>query len=141
MYHDMLVHTHSGLRWIVLILLLLVVIKSLPASGKTGPDALTKRISLFTLIAVHLNVVLGMILYMTSTKVQFSSATMGDSILRFFTVEHVIGMLIAVVLVTVAHRKSKADSLKGMFRYYAIALLIILLSIPWPFRGLGTGWF
>ncbi|MEL6276207.1 MAG: cytochrome B, partial [Bacteroidota bacterium] len=25
--------------------------------------------------------------------------------------------------------------------YYLIGLIIILVSIPWPFRNLGAGWF
>ena len=141
MLYDILVRSHSGIRWIVLLLLIAVVVKSLPSAGKTVPDAGARRLSLFTLIFVHLNVVLGIILYMISPRVQFSAHTMGDSALRFFTVEHVFGMLIAVILVTLAHRKSKTDNLRGMFRYYLIALLIILISIPWPFRGFGSGWF
>ena len=141
MLYDILVRSHSGMRWIVLLLLIAVVISSLPAAGRSAPGPLAKRLSLYTLIFVHLNAVVGIVLYMMSPKVRFAGNTMSDSLLRFFTVEHIFGMLVAIILVTMAHRKSKTDNLRGMFWYYTIALLIMLISIPWPFRGLGTGWF
>jgi formate/nitrite transporter FocA (FNT family) len=68
--------------------------------------------------------------------------------LRFFVVEHFLGMLIAIALVTIGHVKAKKQSEswakhKLIFTYYTIALILILISIPWPFRmvGEGRGWF
>lgn len=142
MVYDILVRSHSGLRWIVLLLLVLVIVKGLSAfQGRQAPTPADKRLSLFTLISVHLQVLIGLALYFISPRVHFSANTMGNDMLRFFTVEHALGMLVAVILATIAHRRAKSDSLKGMFWYYTIALLIIVISIPWPFRGFGTGLF
>jgi hypothetical protein len=40
-------------------------------------------------------------------------------------------------------KKKAEDSqkFKTTFWYYLIGLVLILVSIPWPFRGLGAGWF
>jgi uncharacterized membrane protein len=62
--------------------------------------------------------------------------------LRFFTMEHTVMMLIAVVLITIGHRQAKIGNLKKQFWYYIIALIVIIAAIPWPFRAmLGSGWF
>jgi hypothetical protein len=137
-----LLHTHSGLRWVVLAFILLAIIKSFLDMQKNKPLCPQgKRFSLFALISTHLQIVLGLVLYFMSPKVEFSSSTMSNSILRFYTVEHILGMLIAVTLVTMANRHAKAENAKKTFWFYLIALIVIFASIPWPFRNLGAGWF
>ena len=77
-----------------------------------------------------------------SPKVQFSENTMSNGLLRFFTMEHTLMMLIAIILVTIGNRMAKTGNAKRVFWYYFIALVIILAAIPWPFRTeLGAGWF
>lgn len=137
-----LLHAHSGLRWIVLILIIINVINAL--GGLNGKKTFTngdKKLSLFALIATHLQALLGLVLYFMSDKVQFNEFTMTNDIVRFFTMEHTLMMLIAVVLVTIGNRMAKAGKVKRVFWYYFIALVIILAAIPWPFRELGAGWF
>ena len=67
---------------------------------------------------------------------------------RFFAMEHLVGMLIAIVVFHVGRSKSKkaiddASKHKKAFIFYLIGLLIILASIPWPFKAgfEGIGWF
>ena len=141
--YEGLLHFHSGLRWIVLILIIINVINALGGfSGKKVWSEKDKKLSLFALISTHLQTILGLVLYFMSPKVQFSSNTMGNSMLRFFTMEHLVMMFIAVVLVTIGNRMSKAGNVKRVFWYYFIALVIIIAAIPWPFRAaLGGSWF
>lgn len=137
-----LLHAHSGLRWIVLILIIVTVISVM--GGLSGNKAMTagqKKLSLFSLIATHTQALLGLLLYFMSPKVQFSNQTMSNDIYRFFTMEHTLMMLIAVILVTLGNRHAKAGSTKKVFWHYFLALIIILAAIPWPFRELGAGWF
>jgi hypothetical protein len=142
MFYDILVHAHSGIRWIVLILILAVIINAGSAmSSKRLSTPKDARLSMIAMTSVHLQVLIGLILYFISPRVQFSGNTMSNDQLRFFTVEHTLGMLIAVILITIGHRKAKGGAFKSVFWYYLIALLIILVSIPWPFRGFGNGWF
>lgn len=147
-FYNILVRSHSGLRWIVLILLVLATLNAL--KKWRGGDTYTsgdKKINLFTLIFTHIQLLLGFILLGISPKVEFSGAAMGDAIRRFFSVEHTTMMLLAVVFITMAYRRAKNTAsddtarFKGSFILYLIALLLILIAIPWPFRELGAGWF
>ncbi len=55
-------------------------------------------------------------------------------------------MLIAIVLITIGRSAAKknipdAAKFKRSFWFYLIALLIILATVPWPFRaGIGRPW-
>ena len=142
MLYNILVHAHSGLRWIVLILLIAVILNAASALSRkrlsTPKDA---RLSLSAMLSAHIQIVIGLVLYFISPRVQFSANTMSDDQLRFFTVEHTLGMLIAIILITIGNRKAKGGNFKSVLWYYLIALLIIVVSIPWPFRGFGNGWF
>jgi hypothetical protein len=139
--YSALTHSHSGLRWILLILLVLTIISVFSKrSGKVPFTAGDKKLSLFTLIATHLQAVLGLGLYFMSTKVEFSGNTMSNPVFRFFTMEHTLMMLIAIILITVGYGHAKKANAKGVFTYYLIALILILAAIPWPFRELGAGW-
>lgn len=142
MYQGLL-HSHSGLRWIVLILIIITVINAITVmNGSKVLSARDKKMSLFALIATHLQAVLGIALYFMSPKVQFSENTMSNGMLRFFTMEHTLMMLIAIILVTIGNSMAKKGNAKRVFWYYLIALLVILAAIPWPFRTeLGGGWF
>lgn len=137
-----LLHSHSGLRWILLILLIATVFSTFgKRNGKTPFTPQDRKMSLFTLIAAHLQAVLGLGLYFMSTKVDFSSTTMSSPIHRFFTMEHTLMMLIAIILITLGYGGAKKGNAKKVNTYYLIALVIILLAIPWPFRtALNAGW-
>lgn len=142
-----IVHAHSGLRWILLILLVFTTLNAFKKwKNHEAFTALDNQLSLLTLIFAHLQLVIGFYLYFTSAKVNLSSLDMANAIMRFFTVEHLVGMLIAIVLITLGRIQSKkittpALKHKKIFVLFFIALLIILLSIPWPFRGVGGAWF
>jgi hypothetical protein len=126
----------------VLLLLVYNVINAFMAwQSKRNLSARDKRFSMIGLAAFHLQVVIGLILYFISPRVQFTAHTMSDGQMRFFTVEHVIGMFIAVILITMGHRRCKTGEFKGAFWYYLVTLIVVFASIPWPFRGFGHSWF
>ena len=144
---DILKHAHSGLRWIVLGLLVYAIFNAFTKwrSGSSFEEN-DRKTNLFTLIATHIQVLLGLSLYFISPRVQFGAETMKVSEIRFFTVEHLAMMLIAAILITVGNAASKkaandAAKFKKTFIYFLIALIIIIVAIPWPFRGFGNGWF
>ena len=71
------------------------------------------------------------------------SAAMKDPYARFFAIEHLTGMLIAIILLHIGKAQGKkAINDRSKHRrtlvFYLLALLIILLSIPWPFRQIGA---
>lgn len=142
-----LLHAHSGLRWIVLVLIVWALVKAV--SGWSGQKEYQKsdRLSaLLALIFTHIQLLIGLVLYFISPKVSFESGMMENSVLRFYTVEHIAMMIIAIALITIGFSTAKRmeaslEKHKRIAITYGIGLLIMIASIPWPFRGLGTGWF
>jgi hypothetical protein len=148
---NILHHAHSGLRWVVLLLVLATIFKAF--SGMSGNKTFTagdKKLALFALMSVHIQLVLGLILYVmliTADGFDFG-ASMKDPLMRFFSVEHITGMIVAIALITVGYSKSKrASSDKAKFKslaiFFTIGLIIILAMIPWPFMQKFSGfkWF
>ena len=75
-------------------------------------------------------------------------AAMKDKMMRFYAVEHISIMIVAILLITIGNAMAKrttkdSDRIKKIFIYFFIGLLLILVSIPWPFQmvGAGRGWF
>ncbi len=140
-------HAHSGLRWVVLALLVAAVINALIRwrTGKTFRES-DYRLNLFNMIAAHLQLLLGVVLYLfLSPKVDFGAFDMGNALNRFYVVEHPLVMALGIVLITVGHVRAKAapqDSkkFKYTFWYFLVALLLILSRIPWPFQPYGANW-
>lgn len=130
-----LLHTHSGLRYLVLLVLIIVVLTSLLGWLNRKPFTATdNRLSLFLMIFTHLQFVTGLILYFVSPFVQFGSTMMSDKTTRYWSVEHLVGMLVAVVLITIARSTSKRmtdDNAKHkrLFIFNTLALLIIIVII------------
>lgn len=140
-----LVHAHSGLRWIALVLLVAAVVTAVGKwQGRGGYTDGNRKLYLFTLISVHTQLLLGIVLLFISPKVNFGM--MSEKLYRFYSVEHTTGMLIAIILITIGYSRSKraldATAKQRLVAiFYGIGLLLILASIPWPFRIAGAGWF
>ena len=62
------------------------------------------------------------------------SEVMKNTALRFWAVEHITGMLIGIILITIARGKVKKTQYASASMLYVVALFIILVTIPWPFR-------
>jgi membrane protein DedA with SNARE-associated domain len=142
--YELLKHTHSGLRWVVLILMLIALYNAFTAKSF---EKRNKLVNLFSMVSLHTQLLLGLILYFISPRVTFSAGWMGNPSFRFYGMEHLAGMVIAVALVTLGYVKSKKGSnpeaiYKPIKTFYILGLILILLSIPWPFRAnLGGAWF
>lgn len=147
-----LVHLHSTLRWVVLILLLATIVDSLLRMYRPFNET-DRKLALFTLISVHTQVLIGLVLYFAGGHVMnmiSEGDVMKDGVSRFWVVEHFAGMIIAAIFITVGYSRAKRMSEKWakhrmILVYYTVGLLLILLSIPWPWReaakALNVGWF
>jgi uncharacterized membrane protein len=124
-------HLHSGFRYIVFVLLLIAIIQSLLGWINRKPYTETNRkINLFTLISAHTQLLIGIVLYFLSPYVQFNSETMKNDTIRYYTVEHWVMMLIAIILITVGYSRSKKIIMpESKHRTVAIFDLIALLII------------
>jgi hypothetical protein len=145
-----MLHAHSGLRILLLLFLIIAVIKSV--SGWLGKKPYGKADNLIAIILIslaHTQVLVGIVVYALSDMVKAGfddmAGTMKNSGLRFWTVEHAIIMILAVVLITMGRVKSKkaaTDILKhkkGAI-FYIIALVLILWAGLIKPMLLGRGW-
>ncbi|MBC8156405.1 MAG: cytochrome B [Bacteroidetes bacterium] len=138
-----LVHAHSGLRWLALVLLLVAAFVAF--RRWQGRDEFTegnRKLYLYTFIMIHIQLTLGLILYVISPKVNFSM--LGEKLYRFYTVEHSVGMLVAITLITLGYIRAKraagpVNKHRTVFVFYTIGLILIVASIPWPGRGVAAG--
>lgn len=153
--YNFLLHLHSIGRWIVLLLLVIAIFNSLVA-GKRPWIRTDARTGTILVIFADLMLVIGLVQWYWGPKgynfIEASgmSAVMKDSYQRFFAIEHIAGMLIAIILIHIGKaqaRKSIPDKSKHRrtMLFYLIALIIILAMIPWPFRQIGmaagSSWF
>jgi cytochrome bd-type quinol oxidase subunit 2 len=137
--YNVLVHAHSGLRWVVLVLLVAAISHAF-LKKDFGLNKQNRKFALFAMISVHVQLLIGLVLYFISPKVQFSAEVMSNAVSRFYTIEHLLGMLLAIAIITIGYSKGKkTESFKPVAIYYLIGLVLILVSIPWPFRNLGAG--
>jgi hypothetical protein len=142
-----LLHLHNLLRWVILLLLLFSIFKAYV--GQNSQKAFApgdKKLWLFTMIAAHITLLLGLYQWLLGRYglltyvVPEGTSRMKDPFLRFFQVEHPVSMIIAVLLITLAHgmaKKPVADQIKykKALRYFLLALVLMLAAVPWPFRG------
>lgn len=137
-----LFHTHSFLRYAVLILLIVVIVTSVMGwLNKKSYTETDNKLSLYLFIATHIQLLVGLILYTQSSWVQFGKLAMKLKEVRYWTVEHISIMLIAIVLITMARVTAKKMSSaeakhKRMFIFNAIALALILTGIAMSGRGI-----
>ena len=135
-------------------MLLVSIVKSY--SGWKGKKAFTaggRKTWLSTLIHAHITFVLGIYQWLAGRigilKVDLPEGTsfMKDKVLRFYWLEHPLLMFIAIALITQGYGMSKkpvSDEVKfrKAFLFFLIALILILVAVPWPFRdGVGRPWF
>jgi heme A synthase len=134
---------HSYWAYLTLLLIVLATLNALKGVFTKG-DFLNKdyRISLFALIVTHIQIVIGLILYMLSPSAMGAikgsgmGSVMKDSLLRYFSVEHPLMMIIAVVLITIGYSKHKKketsiQKFRAIAIFYTIALVLVLIRIPW----------
>ena len=151
--YEGLTHLHNFLRWVILLLLIVAVIKHL--SGMSSGKAYTsgdRKVGLFLMIAAHIQLLIGLYQWFAGNfglkliQAQGMGEVMGNSASRFWVVEHTIGMLVAIILITLGKgvaKKNISDNAKHTkaFWNFLIALILILAVIPWPFRDVARPLF
>jgi len=147
--HTGLLHLHSALRWVAILLLVITLIDNLVRMYKPFNNQ-DNKLALFTLISMHLQLVIGLVLWgmYLSNTLSAHAEIMKDDFNRFFLVEHFLGMLLAITFITIGYSRGKRQTEKWarhrmVFNYYLIGFILMMVSIPWPFRMIGEarGWF
>jgi NADH:ubiquinone oxidoreductase subunit 2 (subunit N) len=136
MYH-FIQKFHSGWAYLALLLLVVAVINSvIGMTSKKEFTAKDRKIALFGLIATHIQLVVGLILYFVSPLGLASFGQMAESDIRIPSMEHPLVNIIAIVLITIGwskHKKATTNEakFKSIAIFYGLGLLLILSRIPW----------
>jgi hypothetical protein len=141
--YSVLLTIHSLVRWLVLISLLIALYRAY--KGWLGNRPFTKLDNAIRNAAVstsHVQLVLGISLYCISPAVRYFlnyfKTAVHERQSRFFGMEHITMMVIAIVLITIGSVKVKRQTtdqqrFKIMAIWFTIALVLIFISIPWQF--------
>lgn len=140
--YNILLHLHNIFRWLILIAGFTSTARAY--IGWTQNRPWTKRDNLWGLlfsIFLDLQFLIGIILYVFLSPLIKSAyhnfgAAMKNPDLRFFAVEHVVVMIVAIVFIHIGRSRSKkAATASGQHKtiavYFTIGLLLILAAIPW----------
>ena len=130
--YEILKSAHSGWRYVVLVLLVLALIQAL--SGWLGKKAYTeanRKMNVFTLIGTHIQVLLGLAVYFMGG---WFKANATEAATRYWKMEHLSMMILAVILITIGNSKSKklkeaAAKHRTIAIFFGIALIIIIGSV------------
>lgn len=143
---------HSALRYVLLVFLVVALGRALAGwFGRRewgGGDDATGR---WLTITADVQLILGLLLYFGLSSIAREAITdigaaMGERVLRYWGVEHMVGMIVGIALIHVGRATSKRapTALQRHRRaaiWFGLALLVILASIPWPFMGeIGRAW-
>ena len=140
--YQLIKQLHSFTAYIVLAVLIAAVINALIGyfRKKEYFEVKDLRLSLFALVFSHIQMLLGLLVYVTTPRLQMwgegAKVVMKDSLLRLLLLEHPLMNIIAIVLITVGWVKLKKQTeVRQMFGkialFYGIALVLLLSRIPW----------
>jgi hypothetical protein len=149
--YELTLSLHNVLRWLVLAAAVVAVLRSLGGWRGAQPwtPASTGAGRVFVIL-MDVQLLVGILLYgalSPVTKAAFADfgAAMGERELRFFAVEHVLLMVLAVVAAHLGKVMSaRAPNDAGRWRratlWYALSLILMLAGMPWwrPLLRLGA---
>ncbi len=135
--YDFIQKFHSGWAYLALLVLVVAVVNSfMGLSSKKEFTSKDRKIALFALIAIHIQLLVGLIVYLVSPLGLDSLGQMSDKVLRLTSLEHPLINIIGIVLITIGwskHKKSltSESKFKTFSIFYGLGLLLILSRIPW----------
>ena len=139
---------HSILRWFVLIALCFAIFKAYQGYVRGSEFSyLDNKVRHWTATLTHLQLTLGIILYIKSPIIQYYLSDFQNLVaqwdLTFFGIVHFSLMILAVVIISIGsarakRKKTAREKFKTMLVMYSIGLFIILIAIPWPFSPLAN---
>lgn len=130
--YQILRSAHSGWRYIVLLLLVIAVGKALFGwLGKKPYTEVDRKLNVFTLISAHIQLLIGLALYFLG---DWYKADSSNAVGRYWKIEHISMMIVAIILITVGNAKSK-KAIEAVAKhrtisiFFGLALIIIIVTI------------
>ncbi|MEJ5199705.1 MAG: hypothetical protein WHX53_12350 [Anaerolineae bacterium] len=152
--YPLLLTLHSWLRWVVVIVGVIAVVRfAVGWLGRREWQPLDGRLGAVLPMLLDIQLLVGLLLYffaspITAGALRNFGAAMGNAVLRFYAVEHLLLMVIALVLahvgnVLIKRRAAGPARFRAATILFGLALLVILMAIPWPFvtTGMNRPWF
>ena len=145
MFYQIVLVTHSWIRWIVLATLIFAIYRGfkgwLEGSQFNKIDGLSRKLAS---LVVRVQLVIGILLYIISPITQYFISNIKEAIaipqVSMFGWMHPVGMIIGIALIEIGEARSKKATedrkkFSRMAIFYIIGLIIILVNIPWPFMA------
>jgi hypothetical protein len=134
--------THNYLRWVVILVgVAAIFLAAAGFFGKKPYGKLDNALGGAFIGTLHLQLLLGLVLYFISPVVQgyFNNSfgeIMKDKMMRFYVVEHISTMIIAIAIIQIGRIKVKKAAAhlkkhKLALIFYTIGFVLILSRIPW----------
>ncbi len=133
---------HSGFRWLLLLMMVIILVKSVSGMlAKSEYSRIDNVLSSAVVGLLDLQLLLGFFLYFAySPFTKNFTFNMGDTSERFWSVEHLLLMILAI---TVAHigkvkiRKLEIDKakFKTQIFFFSLSLVLMIIGIPWDRVG------
>jgi uncharacterized Tic20 family protein len=146
--YPVLIFLHSIIRWLVLITLLIAIYRGFGGWRKnlsfTETDNSTRHVAA---TFSHVQLMIGYVLYFNSPFIAYFRSNFSDAVkqfdLMFFGIIHITLMTISIILITIGSSLAKRQEtdlakFRTMTIFYVIALILILVAIPWPFSPLSA---
>jgi hypothetical protein len=152
MLYETLLVLHSLIRWLVVIFAIITLVRAyLGWFGNKTWRKSDNRVGMLFGSFLDLQMLIGLILYffvspITTAAFRNFGPAMANADVRYFSVEHVLLMVVGVVLAHIGSSKVKkeandASKFKIAAIWYSVAVLVILVAIPWPFLPSGRPLF
>jgi len=131
---------HSWLRWLVVIAGVAAFARAI-SGGRRPWTATDDRVGFWFVMLLDLQVLIGLLLYawlspITHEAFRDIGAAMKSSGLRFWAVEHIFGIVIALALAHVCRARMRKTDPSRRRRlaaiFFGLALVAMFASIPWP---------
>jgi hypothetical protein len=133
---------HNILRWVVVILAVLALVRAyLGWVGKRAWTPVDRRAGLLFGISLDLQLLIGMVLYLflsPLTRAAFAnfSGAMENPDMRFYALEHIFYMILAVIFAhvgSIASKRAQGSERKHRAAaiWYTLAVIVIVIAIPW----------
>jgi cytochrome bd-type quinol oxidase subunit 2 len=153
MLNTILLDLHNILRWVILLALLYVLVKSWAAMNAKGTFSNgDRKAALILLISAHTTLLIGLYQWLfgqygiLSSSLPEGTVWIKDNFYRFFWLEHPVGMVVAITLITMGYSTIKKGTARAglggkAFWLLLAALLVLFFTIPWPWMGVGRPLF
>jgi hypothetical protein len=150
MLDSILLPLHNILRWVVLIAALFAIFRAFAGwLGKKDWTRTDDKAGMWFTLVMDIQVLVGLILYflspLTQSALQNFGGAMSNPVARFFAVEHILLMVVAAAAAHMGRAFSRKVSgalskHKRAAIWFMLALLLVLVAIPWPFSVAARPW-